>query len=86
MAPTCKLKINGIEAEVSVFERCPWCYSGDLQLIESVYESGHFICCLTCEACGPVGETPEQALEMWCYRADRADIFNGDCLKPSGGH
>jgi hypothetical protein len=86
MTPKCRLRIGEIEAEVTVHERCAFCFGGDLQLIESCYETGHFISCLTCEACGPVGETPEQALEMWCYRADRADIFNGDTLKPSGGH
>lgn len=78
-----RVKINGIEAEVSVNERCAFCSGGDLQLIESVYESGHFICCLKCEACGPVGDTAEQALELWCYRADRADIFNGEYLTQS---
>lgn len=74
----CTIELGTIVAEVPVQERCPWCSGGDLQLIESVYESGHFVVCLNCECCGPVGMTPEDALEKWCYRADRADFLGAE--------
>lgn len=45
--------------------RCPFCSCRDLMMVESVYETGYFVLCLTCDACGPVAEYKEDALEKW---------------------
>ena len=55
--------------------RCPFCGSADLQLVESVMETGIFICCLTCEGAGPPAETAQLALEKWCQRFGTADVL-----------
>lgn len=42
--------------------------------IEAHYEIGYYICCVTCEAQGPIGETYEGALEKWENRILYAEI------------
>lgn len=46
---------------------CPFCGGEDLQVI-NVYGEDYYVDCLTCTACGPSGDTYEEAIEAWNRR------------------
>ena len=50
---------------------CPFCGGEDFQMV-SVYGGEYYVDCLTCTACGPSGETEEEAIEAWNRRAKNA--------------
>jgi len=56
--------------------RCPHCGCGDLSMIESVLETGFFVSCNQCEACGPSAPSPEEAVDRWAFRFGEPDISN----------
>lgn len=55
---------------------CPFCSCGDLQVIESVYDTGYFVICLKCDCCGPVGDSQTDAVDKWESRNAEAEVWN----------
>lgn len=53
---------------------CAFCGSGDLQLVESAYETGHYVLCCKCEASGPVGDSREEAFDLWINRYKKTSL------------
>lgn len=47
---------------------CPFCGSRDIEIISDYYA---FVHCKTCKACGPRGETRDEAIKAWKKRYDR---------------
>jgi hypothetical protein len=44
-------------------------------MVDSVLETGHFVCCLNCECLGPPAETQQLAVERWSYRVGEVSIL-----------
>lgn len=47
---------------------CPFCKGHDLKLKTDFYGQDYRVKCETCESFGPLGYSPEEAMELWDKR------------------